>query len=420
MDVERVCERVRGAAAAFSGLDVTSLDAAGVRRVLGELRTVRSGTAQLEVALTARARELHAAGAGEHPVDLLTGVGSMPQRRAQQVIRHAELLRRMPTLSAALRAGKVTDDHVDVLASARRRLDPGLRGELDGLDAELTRAASRRTPDELALHLRFVVRRLEAAESRDLDLRRRRACRLSKHVDSASGMYKLSGTFDPETGARIFSAIDITADSLRQHPRGLLRGDDPNDPLATEPEFLAAHALARLVTHGHAAAHPGVPEVIVLVDQDTMEHGDHEATVAEYHDGTPANVDTIARLCCEAILTTVIVSSNGTVPLAVGRSRRTATREQRRALRAVHRTCAIDGCQTLFDWCQIHHIHDWNNGGLTDLDNLAPLCHRHHHQVHEGGWALRLNATDRTLTLMRPDGATYRTMRPPGLRPDAA
>ncbi|CAN5543231.1 hypothetical protein BH18ACT3_BH18ACT3_13970 [soil metagenome] len=145
MDVERVCERVRGAAAAFSGLDVTGLDAAGVRRGAGRAAHRAQRRRALEVALTARAGELHAAGAGEHPVDLLTGVGSMPQRRAQQVIRHAELLRRMPTLSAALRAGKVTDDHVDVLASARRRLDPGLRGELDGLDAELTGAASRRT-----------------------------------------------------------------------------------------------------------------------------------------------------------------------------------------------------------------------------------------------------------------------------------
>ncbi|HZY09078.1 MAG TPA: HNH endonuclease, partial [Ilumatobacteraceae bacterium] len=41
--------------------------------------------------------------------------------------------------------------------------------------------------------------------------------------------------------------------------------------------------------------------------------------------------------------------------------------------------------------------------GLTDIDNLVPLCGRHHHLVHEGSWKLHL-AADRTLTITRPDG----------------
>lgn len=114
-------------------------------------------------------------------------------------------------------------------------------------------------------------------------------------------------------------------------------GDDPNDPMAAEPEFLAAHALARLVSRGHAAAHPGVPEVIVIIDQDTR---DTESTRRRSPSITTARLPTPKRSpgCAATILTAVIVSSNGTVPLNVGRSQRTATREQRRALRATHRT----------------------------------------------------------------------------------
>lgn len=59
-----------------------------------------------------------------------------------------------------------------------------------------------------------------------------------------------------------------------------------------------------------------------------------------------------------------------------------------------------------FDWCEIHHVIFRTLNGLTDLDNLVPLCSRHHHQVHEGSWTLRLDPTDRTLTLFQPDGTT--------------
>jgi hypothetical protein len=54
----------------------------------------------------------------------------------------------------------------------------------------------------------------------------------------------------------------------------------------------------------------------------------------------------------------------------------------------------------------------WRNGGTTDFANLLPLCNRHHHLVHEGGWKLTLTP-DRTLTITLPDGRTMST-GPPG------
>jgi len=162
--------------------------------------------------------------------------------------------------------------------------------------------------------------------------------------------------------------------------------------------------------------HPGVAEV-VLVDEQSLLFGQHDDTVCELHDGTPVDIDTVRRLCCEAMLRAVVVTADGTIPLNVGRSQRTATREQRRALRAIHRTRAIDGCTTPFDWCEVHHIWFWELGGLTDLDNLVPLCHRHHHLVHDVGWRLTLDPRDRTLTFTRPDGTIHSQTRPPGLRP---
>ena len=80
----------------------------------------------------------------------------------------------------------------------------------------------------------------------------------------------------------------------------------------------------------------------------------------------------------------------------------------------MYRRCAIDGCPVGFDKCQIHHVHWFRNLGLTNIDNLLPVCNRHHHLVHEGGWQLALDPR-RNLTVTFPDGAVM-TTGPPSAR----
>jgi predicted restriction endonuclease len=95
----------------------------------------------------------------------------------------------------------------------------------------------------------------------------------------------------------------------------------------------------------------------------------------------------------------------------MGRTIRHANRRQRRALRAIYRCCAFAGCDVVFERCEIHHILPWELGGPTDLINMVPLCSRHHHVVHDGGWQLELD-TDRTLTIRQPDGQVFAVTRP--------
>ena len=83
-----------------------------------------------------------------------------------------------------------------------------------------------------------------------------------------------------------------------------------------------------------------------------------------------------------------------------------ATRAQRRALRAMYRSCAHPSCTVPFDSCRIHHVIYWEGGGSSDLDNLLPLCERHHHLVHEGGWTLQL-FPDRRTTWRTSDGTVW-------------
>lgn len=70
----------------------------------------------------------------------------------------------------------------------------------------------------------------------------------------------------------------------------------------------------------------------------------------------------------------------------------------------------VDGCR--HERTQAHHVTWYGlHHGTTDIDHLVPLCTRHHHLVHEGGWQLHL-APDRTLTVTRPDGHVFTTGPP--------
>ena len=156
-----------------------------------------------------------------------------------------------------------------------------------------------------------------------------------------------------------------------------------------------------------------MPDVTVLIDARTFLTGEaHDGTVCEAGVGRfGLPIETVRRWACLGGVTPVVVGADG-VRLFLGRETRLANRAQRRALRVLYRTCAL--CDTAFEHCQIHHVHWFEHGGRTDVDTLLPLCNRHHHLVHEGGWQLHL-APDRTLTVARPGGQVT-THGPPRAR----
>ena len=98
------------------------------------------------------------------------------------------------------------------------------------------------------------------------------------------------------------------------------------------------------------------------------------------------------------------------IPLAVGRTARTATPAQRRALAARDKGCIIPGCGIPAEACQTHHVQDWAADGNTDLPNLALLCWAHHRQVDLGMWTI----TPRHRRPPSPDPTPAHHPEPPG------
>jgi hypothetical protein len=74
----------------------------------------------------------------------------------------------------------------------------------------------------------------------------------------------------------------------------------------------------------------------------------------------------------------------------------TITAALRTALVDRDRRCVVPGC-LVATGLEIDHVLPITEGGPTELDNLARLCHHHHHLKTYGGWRL-------TRTGTKPDG----------------
>ncbi|MGV1009336.1 MAG: HNH endonuclease [Dermatophilaceae bacterium] len=91
--------------------------------------------------------------------------------------------------------------------------------------------------------------------------------------------------------------------------------------------------------------------------------------------------ETARRLACDAQVIPMLLGSHSEV-LDHGRAERLFTTAQARVVLLRDRHCSFPDCRTPAFWCQVHHVRHWLDGGLTDIDNAALLCGRHHTIVH--------------------------------------
>lgn len=62
--------------------------------------------------------------------------------------------------------------------------------------------------------------------------------------------------------------------------------------------------------------------------------------------------------------------------------------------------------------CDVDHMEDWADGGVTALFNSDPLCEAHHHLKHEDGWLITFEIRTGVVTWTSPDGKRRIEVRP--------
>ncbi|MDP9638922.1 ribosomal protein L12E/L44/L45/RPP1/RPP2 [Rhodococcus cercidiphylli] len=208
----------------------------------------------------------------------------------------------------------------------------------------------------------------------------------------AHGGNKQSGstaTDSVDTGSVVKSSSN-GGDGNGSHPDGVARGDvaarqdaakNDGDGAGQKsvPEGGGTAARGEAAAGGDVAANgagAGQKSVPKPGDADWPFHLDWTGPISRF----------LAELVtCDADLTPVIVDHHG-VPLALGRTTRLASDDQRIAL-TIRDTCCVM-CGRPAQWCQAHHIKFWERGGRTDLINLALVCGECHRLVHHGDWQL--------------------------------
>jgi hypothetical protein len=309
---------------------------------------------------------------------------------AYRRVRVAREVEALEQTTSAWAAGALTTRHVETITQARRtaRADAAF----DVFEPALLEVARAGSPEDVSGAVRQWRDALDADLDRDGANRETIADRQwdRRAVDYAKSIEGIGlGTFalEPE-GADIFNR------ALRRAYDDLHRAEDLRTPAQQRADALVE--IARTYLAGKPAR-GNLPHMLVLTDPATL-RGDQ---VGECHlaDGTRISPDTAHRIACDATIQQIVLDQTG-VPLALGRSTRTFTPDQFRAMVARDGGCRC--CRASPEHCDAHHVNEWNNNGPTDIDNGMLLCrYGCHRGMHEAHWKVvgnpngRLDFSDR-------------------------
>lgn len=295
-------------------------------------------------------------------------------------------------LSLGMDEGTISAAHLDAYLRVRDSLPKALRDDFSSRYDVISDWATVFPVDIFTHRLKLLADELRVQHGLRLLDEQKRQTYLRTWIDKVSGMLRVSGAFDPESALAFKGRLEAMLQTLFAESTPPTCPDDPQ----AKQDHLRALALLELTEHGPTCSGgAGKTEVLIVVD--TTQRDAQGQPDVDWGLPVELPMDVLADHLENADrLTVVDLHRNGRVVdrterLDLGRTTRLANQAQRRVLRARHRTCVVPGCQVPFDRCDIHHVRWWRHGGATNLDNLAPVCGRHHDRVHHDGWVVRID-----------------------------
>jgi uncharacterized protein DUF222/HNH endonuclease len=318
---------------------------------------------------------------------------------AREHVRVARALRTLPVISAEFAAGRMSFAKVRALTRIATPVT----------EAGLAELAGPMTASQLERFVR-AHRQVSRANAEDAITARRLTWR-----EEDDGSLSVSIKLPAADGAVVLQALRAAAGDL-EHPHDKEASDEAPPAAAGLADALVEIAGGYLAGKIATADNPDIYQVIVHADATVLaeppaspeaagvsaETPDVPAETRRSHieDGPALSAATVQRLACEATMTWMLHDHDGNL-LDVGRRHRRPPPALRRAVRARYGArCQAPGCNSRRT--DIHHIVYWSRLGKTALENLYPLCRRHHVLVHEGGY--RIVVSPEGLIFLRPDG----------------
>jgi hypothetical protein len=362
---------------AFENEDLAGLTGAELGASLGEERRAID---RLEADFSGRLarfdsmRAFEVSGAVDS-ISWLRQHGRLSGGAAAERVKVATKLADLPVMARAFANGELSFGQAAVVARAAEGVGSECAAELElqavAAARELDPTRLRQFTERLACELNqeaFLADHTRAHDRRRLDL-----------GQGPDGMWIVDGRLDQEGGAYFCTALDAVL--------GPRTKDDHRTPSQRRADGLLD--LTRRVLEGTDEVRSiggQRPHLTVTATLETL-RGDPDAPAGEMLGRFPVPPEMVRRIACDAALTPMLVDEAGD-PLDFGRTMRTASPALRRAVVLADKHCQFPGCDRPTEWCDVHHLDDWINGGRTRRADLRLMCHVHHPMVHEGGWRL--------------------------------
>lgn len=165
-----------------------------------------------------------------------------------------------------------------------------------------------------------------------------------------------------------------------------------------------ADGLVELADRGlNNGAREGDERVMAVIEVEAHVLSDDSAGTCQVQHGGAIAAETARRLTCDCLEVRVTMGDKGE-PDTIGKPTKSIPRSVRRAMQRRDKgQCVFPGCGAS-GRVEAHHLVHRAKGGSHDLQNLATLCKRHHHHVHEGGFTIETSDGGTTFDVHRPDG----------------
>jgi Domain of unknown function (DUF222) len=297
-----------------------------------------------------------------------------------------------PAVAEAALAGVLSVEAAGLITS-------GLETIADRVPGEKLHEVERRLVGKAVNLAAREVRSLVAGAVARADLRgheerekRQYAERFLAWKEDHTGMVTFTGKLDAVTAAPIRTVIEqIVTHDFRARRDGDREHEDPTSRDQRTVGQMRADALFRVCRHALGCKETdrsGIrTTIIVRMNLSDLNTGTGLGSI----DGTnqPVSVGQLRRLAGDAGIIPEVLGGDSEV-LDLGRRVRIFTPAQRLAL--VERDGGCAKCHAPPEHCEAHHIHWWEQGGLTDLTNGVMLCTRCHHDIHRQGWEISVQS----------------------------
>ena len=236
----------------------------------------------------------------------------------------------------------------------------------------------------------------------DAELAHQHAQRWGSMKLGDDGMWHLNGSFDFLAGRHINTALQAMVRSLRRRADNDTDTGEAADGTTAELDDgttavngatdaagrrvadggrvvptraqLTADAIADLIA-GTTSTRRRNTSLVIIADYDAV--NDRLAN-PRLDDGTPLSAKMLADHAADADVLPAVFKSDWS-ELALGRTRN--ANDAQRLILAIRDGGCI-GCDLTSEHTESHHIDYYENGGLTEVPNLASLCHLCHSSLH--------------------------------------